>query len=182
MDNIYKLAVKRGAYAGLAMIAWELLLIIQKWHNGAAGRYSYFLNIVVLAIAILVLFRDQNFITRKDSEPQFIDRLRPALFMSVTAAALYFLVTVVFYQVLFTGVIDQLVLEKEQLLRSYMVSNPSNEFGLNADTMQLKLNEFKNSFSFEGLFLRNFLSTLVQGSFMSLVISGAMKDTRGMFK
>ena len=153
------------------MVAWELLIVVFQWANMAAGKYGYFLNLTFLVGAILLALRSLE-PHYKQAEPTPKTRFMLGMGVTLLAAAIYFVATIIIYQIIFTDFATQVTAEIDEMMLA--------ERRPQAYIDHIHKNIVR-SYSIFGLFITNFVGTMAQGLFLSGLMAGALRNTRGMF-
>ena len=166
------IALRQAQKIAMIMLGWEVILAFFQWTNQAGGRYSHFLNLVLILGGILLAYRKLEPFYKKE-EPSFSVRFRLGLGIGLVAAAIYFVGSVLIYKVIFSGYPAQIVAET----KDFLIADHRSEQYI-AD-MCAKVTE---KYEILGLFISNFLGTAVQALFLSALLAGALQNTRNIFK
>lgn len=166
-------AIKIGLYAGLLMVFWEALALATSWY-GTALRYAYFINLVFLVFGILILFRDLLRSKRKGEESTFNERFGLSFRLSVVAALVYFVGSLLLYNVVFTEAANEIIEFKElTLLNTKTEAQAANsEIGnVSDERSKLVMERIKWKYTLPGMMTFWFFGTLAAGLFVSLMLS-----------
>jgi hypothetical protein len=163
--------LKYGKNAGLLMIIWELLIVVFEWGSMAAGKYGYFLNLTFLLGATLLALRtiEPHY---KDAEPPFKTRFGVGLGVGLVAATLYFVATLIIYKIIFTDYPQQIIKQIDEIM---LAERRTDAYIAHAHQ------NIQYNYGFVGLCITNFVATMAQSLFLSALVAGALRNTRGMF-
>lgn len=179
MKRLFPTILKNGIIAAIIFTAWDLMVIKLDWFNYTAGKYSYFFNIMMLTVLILVAIRDYN--RRKDIEQVKSHRILMGIGISAVSALVYSGICILLYQYIFTTEVANAIKDKLFLLNEARTKMAGKSVADQDAYIAQEMNYFKKTFTTQGIFIFKGLITLFQGGLIGAVL-GALITGKALFQ
>jgi len=168
-----KLILKKSILAAFLLLIWEVVILKMNWMNDTAGRYQYFLNLIIIVVFQLVAFRDFN-----QNNPQATnkDRLIFIIPFNIMVTLIFVLGSGLLFQTVFTEEVQAAIREKSLLLEQSRASMVDKSLSQQNDLITNELELIKKTFTWEGIFIFKGAITLFQsmllGSILAFTLNG----------
>lgn len=179
MRHLFPTILKNGILAALIFTAWDLMVIKLDWFNYTAGKYSYFFNLMMLTVVMLVAIRDYN--RSKTIQQVKSHRILMGIGIAAVAALTYTGICILLYQHLFTEEVANAIKDKMFLLNEARTKMAGKSVADQDAYIAQEMNYFKKTFSTEGLFIFKGLFTIFQGGILGAVM-GALISGKALFQ
>ncbi len=164
---------KKAMTAGILLLIWEVVILKMNWINDTAGRYQYFMNLIVIVVFQLVALRDYN---QQNPSTTNKERILFILPFNLLVTIILVLGSGLLFQTVFTQEVEAAIREKSMLLEESRGSMVGKSILQQNDLINKELNLIKKSFNWEGILLFKGVITLFQsmllGSILAFTLNG----------
>ncbi len=164
---------KKALTAGILLLIWEVVILKMNWINDTAGRYQYFMNLIVIVVFQLVAIRDYN---QQNPSATNKDRILFILPFNLLVTLILVLGSGLLFQTVFTQEVEAAIREKSMLLEESRGSMVGKSILQQNDLINKELDLIKKSFNWEGILLFKGVITLFQsmllGSILAFTLNG----------
>jgi hypothetical protein len=166
---------QKSLIAGMLLLIWEATILKMNWINDTAGRYEYFLNLIIMVVFQLVAIRNYN-----QSNPTATnkDRFLFILPFNLMLTLLFVLGSGILFHQIFPKEVESAINEKLTLLEQSRVSMVGKSL---SEQNQLIVNEMdfiKKSFSWEGILIFKGAITLFQSMLLGSILAFTMNGKK----
>ena len=167
------LNLKKSILAVILLLIWQVIILKMNWFNDTAGRYQYFLNLIIIVVFQLVAFRDYN---SKNTSASNKDRILFIIPFNLLVTILFVLGTVLLFQVAFPEEIAKAIQEKSLLLEQSRSSMVGKSLAQQNELIKNEIVYAKMSYRLEGILIfkgaLTFFHSMLLGSILAFTMNG----------